>query len=111
MLHNIGRDQTHKVKIIDLYLEGKTFTEIKLKTHHSVGAIKRYIQDFQKVIMSNHHEIKESESISNVTGLSKTVVNQYTELIKQNSKDPHKKSMMKEMIKQWNRAGTRIKKK
>ena len=111
VLHNIGRGQTHKVKIISLYLEGKTFSEIKLKTHHSVGAIKRYIQDFQKVIMSIHHGIKDLESISNVTGLSRTLVNQYIELIKQSNKDTHKKAMMKDMIKQWNRAGTEIKKK
>jgi len=38
VLHNIGRGQTHKIKIIGLYLEGKTFSEIKLTTHHSTGA-------------------------------------------------------------------------
>ncbi len=52
VLHNIGRCQTHKVKIIGLYLEGKSFSEIRLRTHHSVGSIKRYLQDFQKVLMS-----------------------------------------------------------
>ncbi len=40
-LHNIGRGQTHKVKIIGMYLDGKTYSEIKLKTRHSAGAIKR----------------------------------------------------------------------
>jgi Protein of unknown function (DUF1670) len=111
VLHNIGRGQTHKVKIISLYLEGRTFSEIKLKTHHSVGAIKRYIQDFQKVLMSKHHGIRDAGSISNVTGLSITLVNQYLDLIEQSIKDRHKNAMMKDMIKQWNRAGTRIKKK
>ncbi len=111
VLHNIGRGQTHKVKIIGLYLEGKTFSEIKLKTHHSTGAIKRYIQDFQKVLMSLHHGIKEGSSISNVTGISITLVKQYINLIEQSSREAQKKSMMKDMIRQWNRAGTRIKKK
>lgn len=110
-LHNIGRGQTHKVKILGLYLEGKTFSEIKIRTHHSVGAIKRYIQDFQKVIMSIHHGIKESDQISNVTGLSKTLVDQYVGLINQSKKSPIRKAIMKEMILQWDRAGTRIKKK
>ena len=63
VIHNIGRGQTHKVKIVGLYLEGKTFSEIRFKTHHSTGAIKRYIQGFQKVIMSLHHGIKEVSSI------------------------------------------------
>lgn len=111
VLHNIGRGQTHKVKIISLYLEGKTFSEIKLSTHHSVGAIKRYIQDFQKVLMSLHHKVTDSDSISNVTGLSITLVKQYKDLISESNKEKNKKTMMKEMIKQWNRAGTRLKKK
>ncbi len=111
VLHNIGRGQTHKIKIIGLYLEGKTFSEIKLKTHHSTGAIKRYIQDFQKVLMSIHHGIKEGSSISNVTGLSVTLVKQYINLIEHSRREAQKKSMMKDMIRQWNRAVTRIKKK
>jgi len=45
-LHNIGRGQTHKVKIIGMYLDGKTYSEIKLTARHSVGAIKRYLESF-----------------------------------------------------------------
>jgi hypothetical protein len=111
VLHNIGRGQTHKVKIIGLYLEGKTFSEIRLKTHHSYGAIKRYLQDFQKVLMSVHHGIKEATSISSVAGLSPFIVSQYIQLINDSNKDKQKQSMMKDMIRQWKRAGTRFKKK
>ena len=111
VLHNIGRGQTHKVQIVGLYLEGKSFSEIKLKTHHSVGAIKRYLQDFQKVLMSVHHRVKDIKSISSVTGLSKTLVNQYKELIEQSRKDRYKRAKIDDMINQWKRAGTRIKKK
>jgi hypothetical protein len=111
VLHNIGRGQTHKVQIVGLYLEGKTFSEIRLKTHHSYGAIKRYLQDFQKVLMSIHHGIKEASSISSVAGLSPVLVNQYIELIQTSSKDKQKQAMMRDMIVQWKRAGTRFKKK
>ena len=111
VLHNIGRGQTHKVKIVGLYLEGKTFSEIRLKTHHSYGAIKRYLQDFQKVLMSIHYGIKEAASISSVVGLSIVVVNQYMLLIKESSKDEQKQAMMKDMVIQWKRSGTRFKKK
>ena len=48
VLHNIGRGQTHKVKIIGMYLDGKTYSEIKLSARHSVGSIKRYIESFTK---------------------------------------------------------------
>ena len=37
VLHNIGRGQTHKVQIINLYLEGCSYSEIRRKTHHSTG--------------------------------------------------------------------------
>lgn len=111
VLHNIGRGQTHKSKIVSLYLEGKSFSEIKLKTHHSTGAIKRYLQDFQKVLMSIHHRVRDTASISLVTGLSETLVRQYEEIIEAGRKDPSKRSKLLDMIKQWNRAATRIKKK
>jgi hypothetical protein len=111
VLHNIGRGQTHKVKIIGLYLEGKTFSEIRLKTHHSTGAIKRYLQDFQKVLMSLQNGLKEANEISQVTGMSITLVKQYMFVIKESSKDRQRKAMMQDMIRQWKRAGTRIKKK
>jgi hypothetical protein len=111
VLHNIGRGQTHKVKIVGLYLEGKTFSEIRLKTHHSYGAIKRYLQDFQKVLMSLHYGLRDNISISFSTGLSERLIKEYIELIKQSRKDQHKNLMMKDMIRQWKRAGTRIKKK
>jgi len=81
VLHNIGRGQTHKKKIIGLYLEGYFFADIKLKTRHSVGAIKRYIQEFTKVFMSVSRGIKQDEEISLVTGISLTLVRQYKELL------------------------------
>lgn len=111
VLYNIGRGQTHKVQIVGLYLEGKTFSEIRLRAHHSYGAIKRYLQDFQKVLMSVHYRIKEANSISSVVGLSPVLVNQYIQLIKDSSKDKQKQAMMRDMIVQWKRGGTRFKKK
>lgn len=47
----MGRGQTHKVHILDLYLSGDQFSEIEQRTHHSETAVKRYIQDFTKIIL------------------------------------------------------------
>ena len=69
-LHNIGRGQTHKVKIIGMYLDGKTYSEIKLTARHSSGAIKRYIESFTKVVMAQSKGIYERKEISSVTGIS-----------------------------------------
>ncbi len=97
-LHNIGRGQTHKVKIIGMYLDGQTYSEIKLKTRHSVGAIKRYLGSFVKVLMSQARGIYKTKDISGVTGLSEVLVKQYSELIKESKKDRTRKENLKQLI-------------
>ncbi len=111
VLHNIGRGQTHKSKIVGLYLEGKTFSDIKLKTHHSIGSIKRYIESFVCVLMSIEHGIKLPGVISSVTGMSEYLVRQYTELLRASKKHKYQNEKLRELIKQWNRAGSSFKKK
>ena len=83
VLHNIGRGQTHKKKIIGLYLEGYFYADIKLQTQHSLGAIKRYIQEFTKVYMSMERGIKEENEISTVTGISTNLIRQYKEILQE----------------------------
>ena len=97
-LHNIGRGQTHKVKIIGMYLDGKMYSEIKLSTRHSIGAIKRYIESFTKVAMASSKGIYIAKEISLVTGLSEGLVKQYNELIKQSKKDKIRKENLKDLI-------------
>ena len=79
--HNIGRGQTHKVQIINMYLDGLTYSEIQRKTRHSIGAIKRYLDCFGKVLMCHEHEILDPSEIQSVTGLSKYLIMQYESII------------------------------
>jgi hypothetical protein len=97
-LHNIGRGQTHKVKIIGMYLDGKTYSEIKLTARHSVGAIKRYLESFTKVLVAQSKGIYERKEISSVTGISEGLVKQYLELIRQSKKDKTRSENLKELI-------------
>ncbi len=87
VLHNIGRGQTHKVKIIEMYLEGKTYSEIKIKLRHSVGAIKRYLESFTKVLLCYRRRIYTKKEISQLTGLSEHLSGQYLEIIRESKKD------------------------
>jgi biotin operon repressor len=82
-LHNIGKCQTHKVKIIGMLLDGMTYSEVKLKTRHSIGAIKRYIESFTKVVMAQRKGIYRTKDISSVTGISEGLVRQYINLLKE----------------------------
>jgi len=81
VLHNIGRGQTHKAEIIRLYLNDHTYSDIRRKTHHSIGAIKRYLESFSKVLMAKHHGINDISELSSVTGLSKYLISQYLEIM------------------------------
>jgi hypothetical protein len=97
-LHNIGRGQTHKVKIIGMYLDGKTYSEIKLSARHSSGAIKRYLESFTKVVMAQSKGIYERTEISSVTGISEGLVKQYLDLIRESKKDKTRKENLKDLI-------------
>jgi len=101
VLHNIGRGQTHKVKIVGMYLEGSTYSEIKLRTVHSVGAIKRYLESFVKVLAAMHYGIQEIKIISTVTGLSENLVRQYKELVDQSRCNKQRKETMQQMVESW----------
>ena len=98
-LHNIGRGQTHKVKIIGMYLDGRTYSEIKLTARHSSGAIKRYLESFTKVLIAQSKGIYERKEISAVTGISEGLVKQYLELIRGSKKDKTRSENLKDLIK------------
>ena len=98
VLHNIGRGQTHKVRIINMYLEGYTYSEIRRKTHHSTGAIKRYLESFIKVLLAQRRKIYQARAISQVTGLSEYVVSQYQQLIRESKKDKIKRKAIEYFV-------------
>lgn len=100
VLHSIGRGQTHKVQIINLYLDGHTYSEIKRRTHHSSGSIKRYLESFVKVLLAQHRRIYWPRSISQVTGLSEYLVGQYQQVIRDAKKDKLKRQTLEEMVRQ-----------
>ena len=102
--HNIGRGQTHKVKIIGLYLDGRTYSEIKRLTRHSTGAIKRYIESFVKILAARNFGIRSKADISTVTGISENLVKQYTGLIEQSRGNKLRREKMKELVESWLRS-------
>ncbi len=100
VLHNVGRGQTHKADIIKLYLEDYTYSEIKRKTSHSVGAIKRYLESFSKVLMAKHFGISNLSELSSVTGLSKYLLQQYVQIISDSPTDPVMSSNLSILLEQ-----------
>ena len=110
VLHNIGRGQTHKRRIVGLYLEGRTFSDIRIQMRHSVGSIKRYIESFIRVLMSSRHGITEIREMSSVTGLSEYLIKQYLELLEESWRDKTRAWKLRWLIKQWDLNRSKLKK-
>jgi len=100
VFHNVGRGQTHKNQIIRFYLDGFTYSEIKRKTHHSTSAIKRYLENFSKILMSLHYGIKENKEISQVTGISEYLISQYRSILTDSKANPIMFQNLKIMLEQ-----------
>lgn len=49
-LRGIGRGQTHKAHIIRRWLQGETYDQIALHTHHHPVSIQRYVQTFLRLV-------------------------------------------------------------
>jgi len=78
-LRGVGRGQTHKVLIVELYLKRHTYTEIVRRARHSASAIKRYIQTFGRVVMLNYKGLSVGE-IAFAVGISERLANEYLDL-------------------------------
>lgn len=91
--HELGRGQTHKTQILDLYLSGYQFSEVERRTHHSESAIKRYIQDFARIVLL-HKKAFSLDQIRIATGFSHRLIGEYLKLFKQHSDSSHLKRIL-----------------
>jgi len=57
-IQGVGRGQTHKVKIIELWLDREGYDKIARWVHHSPLSIKRYIQTFLRYHLNNPGETR-----------------------------------------------------
>ena len=80
-IHDLSGAITHKREIITLYLQGYLTPDIALKTNHSKEAVDRYIKDYHRIEILWSHDIKDPDKISNLSKLSKRVVQQYIDLL------------------------------
>jgi Protein of unknown function (DUF1670) len=88
---DIGRGISHKVWIVGLYLEWKTYSEIQQVTGHSLGSIKTYLNDFSRVLMARERGIVAAEEIGYYIGRSARLVKEYMALIEQAERKPEQK--------------------
>ena len=82
-LHGIGRGQTHKAQIIRRWLQGETWDQIALHTHHSLVSIRRYIQSFVRVVHL-HREGFPVSQIALLLAISRPLVKEYLAVYRDN---------------------------
>jgi hypothetical protein len=91
---DIGKGISHKVWIVGLYLQWKTYSEIERITGHSVGAIKAYMNDFSRVLMARERGIRRAKEIGFYIGRTERLVNEYLQLIIGAEKDGQQRKRM-----------------
>lgn len=88
--HDMGRGTTHKTQILDMYLSDYQFSEIERRTHHSETAVKRYIQDFNKIILLHSKQFS-VDQIRVATGFSNRLIGEYVKLYDRYSKEDNER--------------------
>ena len=78
-IKGIGRGKSHKVAIIELYLQRYTYTEISWRTRHSAFAIKRYLTTFSRMINLKRKGVV-PEEIAFLLGISSHLTEEYLRL-------------------------------
>ena len=94
---DIGKGISHKVWIVGLYLEWKTYSEICRITGHSVGAIKAYLNDFSRVVIARERGITSAREIGFYIGRTERLVNEYVSLLEAAEKDKQKSERLESL--------------
>ena len=82
-LHGVGRGQTHKAQIIRRWLQGETYDQLSVNTHHSSQSIQRYIRAFLHVVELHLRGFADSQ-ISLLLQIGLPLTQEYLEVYKQN---------------------------
>jgi hypothetical protein len=76
----MGRGQSHKAKIVELYLQRLTYTEIIRRTRHCAGSIQRYVETYGRMVVLWEKGVRAAEEIAYVVGISPRLAGEYLEL-------------------------------
>lgn len=89
---DIGPGVSHKKQILEFYLRGDEYTDIKRKTKHTGEAIMRYVKDFSRVLILTEEGYNQTE-LRVITGLSEKTINEYKELIEKYSTEDYQERL------------------
>jgi hypothetical protein len=85
-IKDIGKGISHKGQVVQDWLSGYTFSQIKQRRWHSIHSIERYCVDFQRVVRLHRRGLKLAD-IRVGTGLSERLIKEYLALFSQSGPD------------------------
>ena len=103
-LHGIGRGQTHKARIVALWLRGETYDRIARQTRHSLSAIRRYIHAFVRTVELHRRGFPNSQ-VAMLLSLGPTLVCEYLTVYEQHDA-PQYRERLTAQIERLGRSGS-----
>ena len=94
---DIGPGVSHRVEAVRLFIERKTYSEIKRIMKHSLTAIKRYILAFSRVAYLTEKGYSKKE-IAFIVQISERLAEEYQALYRQYKEDPTYKDRLDEIL-------------
>jgi hypothetical protein len=99
----IGRGQSHKAKIVEMYLRRMTYSEIVRRARHSPKSIQRYVDTFGRVVVLWEKGVREPGEIAFLVGITPRLVAEYLALRERYDAPPHRQRL-EEIARQVRRA-------
>lgn len=93
LIKDMGRSISHRNLIVQEWLQGKEYTEIAQTTHHSIPAIKNYIDKFKRVVALTKEGF-DRHTIAFLVKLSAPLVEAYYHLYQTVTIVPHRKEAL-----------------
>lgn len=93
----VGRGQTHKVHIIELWLDREGYDKIARWVHHSPQAIQRYVSTFLRVV-ALHRQGMSEEEIAFLTQSSARLVQDYLGVYQAALGESHRQEKLEEEL-------------
>ena len=93
----VGRGQTHKVRVIELWLDREGYDKIARWLHHSPQSIKRYVSAFLRIVTLHRQEANVQE-IAFLTRTSNRLVGEYLKLYQAAMQVPHRREKLEEEL-------------
>jgi hypothetical protein len=86
----IGRGQSHKAKIVEMYLSRMTYTEISRRARHAPSSIKRYVEMFGRVVVLWERGVRDPVEVAYVVGISPRLASEYLALRRRHDVPRHR---------------------